>query len=261
MGACRGQPLFDYILTDDFVTPESADADFAETPLRLPVCYQPNDRKRPIGQPATRSEYGLPEDAFVFCCFNQTFKILPQVFDIWMDILKEKPDSVLWLLECNASAKENLQREAEARGISAERLIFAPRVPIADHLARHRLADLFLDTLPYNAHTTASDALWMGLPLLTCSGQTFASRVAGSLLHALGMNELICTDLEDYRQKALQLAIDREQLAAIRQRLQQNKEQSPLFDTQRFARDLERCYLEVWQNATKRQLQDSRTQS
>lgn len=261
MGACRGQPLFDYILTDDFVTPESADADFAETPLRLPVCYQPNDRKRPIGQPATRSEYGLPEDAFVFCCFNQTFKILPQVFDIWMDILKEKPDSVLWLLECNASAKENLQREAEARGISAERLIFAPRVPIADHLARHRLADLFLDTLPYNAHTTASDALWMGLPLLTCSGQTFASRVAGSLLHALGMDELICTDLEDYRQKALQLAIDREQLAAIRQRLQQNKEQSPLFDTQRFARDLERCYLEVWQNATKRQLQDSRTQS
>jgi len=256
MGAYKGKPLFDYILTDDFVMPISEDVNFAETPLRLPVCYQPNDRKRPIGKPTTRAENGLPDDAFVFCSFNQTFKILPQVFDILMNILKERPASVLWLLECNAVAKENLQREAETRGVAADRLIFAPRVPIADHLARHQLADLFLDTLPYNAHTTASDALWMGLPLLTCTGQTFASRVAGSLLHALGMDDLITDNLDDYRQKALQLSSDADLLASIKQRLLQSRDSAPLFDTGRFAQDLEHCYQTVWQ----RYLQEGQTQ-
>ncbi len=256
MGAYKGKPLFDYILTDDFVTPGSEDVNLAETPLRLPVCYQPNDRKRPIGKPTTRAENGLPDDAFVFCSFNQTFKILPQVFDIWMNILKERPASVLWLLECNAVAKENLQREAEARGVAADRLIFAPRVPIANHLARHQLADLFLDTLPYNAHTTASDALWMGLPLLTCTGQTFASRVAGSLLHALGMDDLISSNLDDYQQKALQLSADADLLASIKQRLLQSRDSAPLFDTGRFAQDLEHCYQTVWQ----RYLQEGQTQ-
>jgi predicted O-linked N-acetylglucosamine transferase (SPINDLY family) len=256
MGAYKGNPLFDYILTDDFVTPVSEHVNIAETPLRLPVCYQPNDRKRPIGKPTTRAENGLPDDAFVFCSFNQTFKILPQVFDIWMNILKERPASVLWLLECNAVAKENLQREAETRGVAADRLIFAPRVPIAEHLARHQLADLFLDTLPYNAHTTASDALWMGLPLLTCTGQTFASRVAGSLLHALGMDDLISSNLDDYQQKALQLSSDADLLASIKQRLLQSRDSAPLFDTGRFAQDLEHCYQTVWQ----RYLQEGQTQ-
>ncbi|HEY8353469.1 MAG TPA: tetratricopeptide repeat protein [Methylophilaceae bacterium] len=255
MGSYQGQALFDYILTDAYITPEGTEADFAETPLRLPVCYQPNDRKRPVGASTTRAENGLPDDVFVFCCFNQSFKITEQIFDLWMDILRETPSSVLWLLECNSIANRNLQRAAEARGVSAQRLIFAPRVPIADHLARHRLADLFLDTLPYNAHTTASDALWMGLPLLTCSGTTFAGRVAGSLLHALGMHELICHDLEEYRSKALQLATDRERLAAIRQRLEHGRAQSPLFDTERFARDLEQRYHEVWQSFLRRQTQ------
>lgn len=256
MGAHQAAPLFDYILTDAFVTPDSEYTNFAESPLCLPVCYQPNDRKRPIGKPTTRADNGLPDDVFVFCCFNQTFKILPQVFDIWMNILKERPASVLWLLECNAVAKENLQREAEARGVAASRLIFAPRVPIAEHLARHQLADLFLDTLPYNAHTTASDALWMGLPLLTCAGQTFASRVAGSLLHALGIDDLITSNLDDYQQKALQLSADADLLASIKQRLLQSSDSAPLFDTGRFTQDLEHCYQTVWQ----RYLQEGQTQ-
>lgn len=248
MGTYQGRALFDYILTDNFITPDYANSDYAETPLRLPVCYQPNDRKRPIGALSTRTENGLPEDSFVFCCFNQTFKILPQVFDIWMDILKSVPNSVLWLLECNESARENLKRESEARGVPAHRLVFAPRVPIADHLARHHLADLFLDTLPYNAHTTASDALWMDLPVLTCVGETFASRVAGSLLHALHMDDLICQNLEEYRRKALELATDCEQLNTIRQRLRHNRENLPLFDMTRFAKDLEIRYQEVWRD-------------
>jgi protein O-GlcNAc transferase len=256
MGTCKGKPLFDHILTDDFVTPDSEDVNFAESPLRLPVCYQPNDRKRPLGKPTTRAEHGLPDDAFVFCSFNQTFKIIPQVFDIWMNILKDRPASVLWLLECNSVAKENLQREAAARGVAAGRLIFAPRVPTADHLARHQLADLFLDTLPYNAHTTASDALWMGLPLLTCTGQNFASRVAGSLLHALGMDDLITSNLDDYQQKALQLSADTNLLAAIKQRLLQSRDCAPLFDTARFTQDLEHCYQSVWQ----RYLKEGQTQ-
>ena len=247
MGACHNRPLFDYILTDDFVTPESQNASFAEVPLRLPVCYQPNDRKRPVGKTTTRAENGLPDNCFIFCCFNQTFKITPQVFDIWMNLIKERPNSILWLLECNAVARENLIHEAKLRGVTAERLIFAPRAPIAEHLARHRLADLFLDTLPYNAHTTASDALWMGLPLLTCSGQTFSSRVAGSLLHALGLDELITDTLQAYEQKALQLSADAALLDSLKQKLLKNREESPLFDTRLFTRNLEQCYEDVWQ--------------
>lgn len=247
MGSSSKGPLFDYVLTDAFVTPENQAGDFAETLLPLPICYQPNDRKRPIGKAPTRSEHNLPEDGFVFCCFNQTFKILPQVFEIWMRLLLAKPSSVLWLLESNAVAKGNLTRQAAMLGIEPHRLIFAPRVPIADHLARHVLADLFLDTLPYNAHTTASDALWMRLPLLTCAGESFASRVAGSLLNALGMPELVTDSLEVYEQKALQLSEDKTMLQSLKQQLLINKEDSPLFDTARFAKELESCYQEVWQ--------------
>lgn len=242
MGDLNGTPLFDYILSDAFITPPEQAADYSEKLALLPDCYQPNDRKRPIGKTLGRKDCGLPENAFVFCCFNQTFKILPSMFDIWMRLLKAKSNSVLWLLECNPWAKENLCREARLRDIDASRLIFAPRVSIADHLARHTLSDLFLDTLPYNAHTTCSDALWMGLPVITCVGDSFASRVAGSLLKAANLPELITYSLEEYELGALQLANNPNELAAIRHKLAQNKEALPLFDTRRFAQHLEQTY-------------------
>ncbi len=247
MGDLNGKPLFDYILSDAFITPPEQAAYYSEKLALLPDCYQPNDRKRPTGKAPGRKDCGLPENAFVFCCFNQTFKILPAMFDIWMRLLKAKPGSVLWLLECNSWAKENLCREAQSRGIDAGRLIFAPRVPIADHLARHALADLFLDTLPYNAHTTCSDALWMSLPVLTCVGDTFASRVAGSLLNAVSLPEMITCSLEEYELRALQLANNPDALAVIRHKLARDKESLPLFDTQCFARHLERIYQKMWQ--------------
>lgn len=242
MGDLNGTPLFDYILSDAFITPPQQAAYYSEKLALLPDCYQPNDRKRPIGKTPSRKDCGLPENAFVFCCFNQTFKILPSMFDIWMRLLKAKSNSVLWLLECNPWAKENLCREARLRDIDASRLIFAPRVSIADHLARHTLSDLFLDTLPYNAHTTCSDALWMGLPVITCVGDSFAGRVAGSLLKAANLPELITYSLEEYELGALQLANNPNELAAIRHKLAQNKEALPLFDTRRFAQHLEQAY-------------------
>lgn len=247
MGMLQDSPLFDYILTDRFITPDNVAADYAERLLPLPICYQPNNHQRPVAQTPSRAACKLPADSFVFCSFNQTFKILPDIFEIWMRLLKARPNSVLWLLESNDVAKENLSREASTRGIDANRLIFAPRVPIAEHLARHQLANLFLDTLPYNAHTTASDALWMGLPVLTCIGQTFASRVAGSLLHALDLPELITHSLAAYEEKALQLSSDKKLLQSIKDKLSANRESSGLFDTARFTRDLETLYQEIWQ--------------
>lgn len=247
MGDLNGAPLFDYILSDAFITPPEQAAYYSEKLALLPDCYQPNDRKRPIGKTPSRKGCSLPEHAFVFCCFNQTFKILPSMFDIWMRLLKARPDSVLWLLECNPWARENLCREAQLRGIDGSRLIFAPRVSTDVHLARHTLANLFLDTLPYNAHTTASDALWMGLPLLTCVGDTFASRVAGSLLKAASLPELITYSLEEYELRALQLASSPDELAAIKRKLAQHKEALPLFDTRRFAGHLEQVYQIMWQ--------------
>lgn len=253
MGALDGKPLFDYLLSDAFITPTSEAEHYAEQLMLLPDCYQPNDRQRPAGPagPAghagRRADHGLDENAFVFCSFNQSFKITPHVFAVWMRLLKAVPDSQLWLLECNTLAKCNLLAEAQAAGVAGERIVFAPRVPIAQHLARHTLADLFLDTLPYNAHTTASDALWMALPLLTCSGHTFASRVAGSLLSAAGLPELITYSLEAYEARALQLAQDQAALTAIRHKLMQHVRTSPLFDTARFAYNLGQCYRRMWQ--------------
>jgi len=241
------QPLFDYLIGDATVTPLLAADDYAEKLALLPDCYQPNDRQRPVGRTPTRSECGLPEDAFVFCCFNQTFKLTPNVFDVWMRLLQAVPGSVLWLLECNPQAKINLAHEAQQRGVPAERLVFAPRTEMAEHLARQSLADLFLDTLPYNAHTTASDALWMGLPVLTCGGDTFASRVAASLLQAAGMPELITSSLTDYEATALQLATRPALLDGLRHRLQSTRDTMPLFDTPRFARNLETAYRQMWQ--------------
>jgi len=247
MGGFEGAPFFDYLISDAFITPpEQADC-YAEQLVLMPDCYQPNDRKRQVGLSPTRAESGLPEQGFVFCCFNQTFKIMPQVYDIWMNILNSVPGSVLWFLECNRWAKENLRCEAQLRGVNPDRLIFAPRVPVDQHLARHVLADLFLDTLPYNAHTTTSDALWMGLPVLTCAGETFASRVAASLLRAANLPQLITHTLQDYEARAITLVSNPAELATIRQKLITDKQYLPLFDAQRFARHLERAYQAMWQ--------------
>jgi len=246
MGELNGKPVFDYLLTDSFITPEISAAHYAETLLRLPNSYQPNDRKRPVAATPSRQDCGLPEHAFVFCCFNQTFKITADFFNSWMRILKATPDSVLWLLECNRWAKQNLLAQAAKHGINSERLIFAPRVAIAEHLARHAHADLFLDTAPYNAHTTCSDALWMGVPVLTCSGNTFAARVAGSLLSATGLNDLITYTTEDYENKALHFAQTPALLAVIKQKLINEKMRSALFDTQQFSAALEAVYQKIW---------------
>lgn len=246
MGALNDKSLFDYILTDSFISPPETANHYAEKLAILPHCYQPNDRKRPVSKTPLRAACCLPEGAFVFCCFNQTFKITPYVFAVWMRLLKAAPNSVLWLLDCNIWAKQNLIREAVAQGVDKEKLIFAPRVAIADHLARHAHADLFLDTLPYNAHTTCSDALWMGLPVLTCAGNTFAARVAGSLLNAINLTELITYNLQDYENKALYLVNNPDNLLAVRQKLLADRMSSALFDTDEFVRSLEEIYQKMW---------------
>jgi protein O-GlcNAc transferase len=245
MGEFNEHALFDYLLSDPYITPASEVAHYAERLLTLPHCYQPNDNKRPIGIAKDRAHHGLSEEAFVFCCFNQTFKILPEIFDIWMRLLKAKPNSILWLLACNPLAQRNLCREAEKRGVESHRLVFAERVNMADHLARHVHADLFLDTLPYNAHTTASDALWMGLPVLTCEGDTFAGRVAASLLRAAEQTSLITHHLQAYESRALNLANNLAELNEIKQQLLAKRDKLPLFNTQEFTKDLEALYLKI----------------
>jgi predicted O-linked N-acetylglucosamine transferase (SPINDLY family) len=243
-----GAAFMDYIITDRFITPPDQTPFFAEQLVYLPDCYQVNDRRRPIAEETpARVECGLPEAGFIFCCFNNTYKITPAVFDVWMRLLQRVPGSVLWLLAANPSVVTNLRREAQAREVAPARLVFAPRVAHADHLARLRLADLFLDTLPVNAHATCSDALWAGLPVLTCAGETFVSRVAGSLLRAIGLPELITYTLEDYEVLALRLATHPEELAALRTRLAQNRLTALLFDTPRFTRHLERAYEMMWE--------------
>jgi len=243
-----GAEFMDYIIADPFLVPEDRQPFYSEALAYLPDCYQSNDTKREISeQVPSRAECGLPERGFVFCCFNNTYKITPAFFDIWMRLLHAVPGSVLWLLEANAAAKTNLRREAAARGIDPERLIFAPRQHLPEHLARHRHADLFLDTLPCNAHTTASDALWASLPLLTCAGETFAGRVAGSLLQACGMPELITTSPEAYEAIALKLASEPSRVAVLRRRLEQQRLSAALFDIARFTRNLEAAYIRMWE--------------
>ncbi|MDB5503138.1 MAG: repeat-containing protein [Tardiphaga sp.] len=238
-----GAPYMDYIIADAEVVPAEHRSFYAEKVVTLPNCYQANDDKKPIGDRRfTREECGLPAHGFVFCCFNNAYKITPDVFDRWMRILAAVEGSVLWLLDDHVAAVANLQREALARGVDAGRLIFAARMPPADHLARHRCADLFLDTLPYNAHTTASDALWAGLPLLTCRGETFAGRVAASLLTNLDLTELIATTPDDYERLAIELAAAPERLAEIRQKLAANRLTAPLFDTRLFTRQIEAAF-------------------
>jgi predicted O-linked N-acetylglucosamine transferase (SPINDLY family) len=246
--ATMGADFIDYIIADAIVLPSEHQQFYTERIVHLPDCYQVNDRKRKIAESTpTRREMGLPEHAFVFCCFNNNWKITPIVFDVWMRLLHRVEGSVLWLLWDNEGAERNLRKDAQRRGIDPSRLMFARRLPLDVHLARHRLADLFLDTLPCNAHTTASDALWVGLPVLTCKGEAFAGRVAASLLHAVGIPELITSSLEDYQALALKLARDPALLAEIKAKLVHHRDTCPLFNTVRVTRHIEAAYTTMWE--------------
>jgi protein O-GlcNAc transferase len=242
-----GADYIDYIIADRTLVSGEDRKFYSEKIAALPNSYQANDRNRVISDKVfSRSDCGLPSQGFVFCCFNNNYKILPRMFDCWMRILKQVDGSVLWLLDDNASASRNLRAEAVARGLSPDRLVFAERMPLPEHLARHQLADLFLDTLPYNAHTTASDALWSGLPVLTCLGETFAGRVAASLLNAVGLPELVTTR-DAYEQTAIDLARYPEKLTAIKARLAANRLTTPLFDTTLFTGHIEAAYIAMYE--------------
>lgn len=246
-----GADYIDYIIADPMLVPPEHQAYYDEKIVYLPDSYQVNDSTKLISdRPFSRAERGLPENAFVFCSFNNSYKITPDLFAVWMRLLHAVEGSVLWLSQGTPAAAANLRHEADKRGISPERLVFAPRVEsLADHLARHRQADLFLDTFYYNAHTTASDALWAGLPVLTCLGETFAGRVAASLLNAVGLPEMITRTPAEYESLALELATRPERLAAIRQKLAENRTTQPLFDTARFTRNIEQAYLIMHQRS------------
>ena len=236
-----GAGFIDYVVADPTIIPDEQREYYSEKVIYLPHSYQPNDNKREISSATTtRADFGLPETAFVFCCFNNNYKISPREFDIWMRLLQQVDGSVLWLLKSNKWAEHNLRKEAELCGVDPTRLVFAEKVSHADHLARHKHADLFIDTFNYNAHTTASDALWGGLPVVTKQGKQFAARVAASLLNAVGLPELITDTEEHYERLILALATRPEKLAAIRAKLAKNRLQKPLFDTERYTRNFER---------------------
>jgi predicted O-linked N-acetylglucosamine transferase (SPINDLY family) len=242
-----GAPFIDYILVDRFIVPGEQQRHFSEELVHLPHCYQVNDSRRAIAEATpSRAECGLPERGFVFCCFNNPYKLSPEIFDLWMRLLAAVPESVLWLLARNDIGADHLRREAAARGIDPARLVFAPVVAPPEHLARHRLADLFLDAFPCGAHTTASDALWAGLPVLTCAGRSFVSRVAGSLLRAVGLPELVTSSLADYESLALALARDPAALAELRRRLSGARPTTRLFDAARQTAAIESAFTEMW---------------
>jgi len=237
-----GAPFIDYLFADPFVIPPDAEPAYSERIVRLPHCYQPNDRKRVVAPRRDRAEYGLPETAFVYCCFNQTYKITPEIFAVWMRLLHAQPNAVLWLYESNAFAKAHLLQHARAAGVPQERIVFAPRLPNAEHLARYRAADLALDTYPYTSHTTLSDALWCGCPAVALCGKTFAARVSGSLLSAAGLTELLTHSLADYEWLCGRLAVDTELCATFRTRVAHARDHSPLFDSAGFILALEELY-------------------
>ncbi len=241
--ATLGSTAIDYLIGDHVTCPSGSERYFEEHLLRLPHSYQVNDDKRALsGRQYTRKDCGLPDNGFVFCSFNSSYKITPVEFDIWMRLLDQVEDSVLWLLDCSETSKANLRKEAAKRGQNPDRLIFAPRVAQEDHLARHQVADLFLDTFVVNAHTTASDALWAGVPVLTLPGRQFASRVGASLVSAMGLPELIAKSAANYEARALELASDPDALASLRGKLQRNRTSTPLFDTKGFTRSLEQGF-------------------
>ncbi|MFY9513475.1 MAG: acetylglucosamine transferase [Rubrivivax sp.] len=235
-------PGVDWILADDFTLPPEMEAYYTERPIRLPHCYQVSDRRREVAAVPSRADAGLPEGRFVYCSFNNTHKFTAEVFAAWMRILQQVPDSVLWLLADNDSARANMERVAEQHGVAAERLIFAPRVAPADYLARFACADLMLDTFPFNAGTTASDALWMGLPILTRSGRSYISRMAGSLLTAVGLPDLVTDSLPAYEKLAVQLGRTPARIASYKRYLAEQGRSSPLFDLPQTVRDIETAF-------------------
>ena len=244
-----GHPrLADYLIGDPVVTPLEHAQYYSETLALMPHCYQPNDRQRKVGNRPMRAEVGLPEDGIVFCCFNQSYKITPTMFGLWCRVLAAVPGSVLWLLRATATAQENLKREATLRGISADRIVFAPVRPLSVHLGRLQLADLALDTFPYTSHTTGSDALWAGVPIVTLVGETFISRVAASILHAAHLPELVTYTADSYYRLAVELASTPQRLNEVRARLEANRLTCPLFDSERFARTLERLFERMWRD-------------
>ena len=241
-----GAPFIDYLIADPVLIPPEYRPHYSEKIAYLPS-YQVNDSKRPVPQRTfSRAELGLPPSGFVFCCFNNSYKITPETFDSWMRILQAVPDSLLWLLGSSQTAERNLRREAAQRGIAPERLLFGRSLPFADYLARYRCADLFLDTLPYNAGTTASDALWTGLPLLTLPGQGLQARMAASLLTAVGLPELIAADRSDYERLAISLATNPPRLAALKRKLEHQRTRCALFDTTAFTGNLEALFQQMY---------------
>ncbi len=250
-----GADFMDYMIADPLVIPEAQRHFYSERIIYLPDCYQPTDNMREIAQIVTkREDFGLPKKGFVFCCFNNNYKISTREFDIWMRLLAKVEGSALWLFESNKWARENLQKEAQKRGVEKHRLIFAERLSQSEHLARQIHADLFMDTFNYNAHTTASDALWAGLPVLTKAGEQFAARVASSILHAIGMPELVTTTEADYEQLALELATIPKNYTAIRDKLIENIRSTPLFDTELYTRNLEKGLQMVYNNYYKNEI-------
>jgi predicted O-linked N-acetylglucosamine transferase (SPINDLY family) len=241
-----GASFIDYIIADAVIIPDQLKTHYSESIVRLPHCYQTNDNKRPIAiQLSSKKSQGLPDQGRILCSFNNNYKITPEVFDVWMRVLKQFPDCVLWLLQDNPQAVINLKNEAKQRGVASERLVFAPRMKNEDHLARHQLADLFIDTYPCNAHTTASDALWAGLPIVTCIGETFASRVAASLLTTMGMSDCVANDLAGYERKIVSLLEKPYELQDLRERVIKGRLHSPLFDTNAIANHLESAYIQM----------------
>lgn len=244
-----GTDCYDYIIGDRIAIPPESRSGYTEKVVYLPDCYQANDDRRPLPAPPPRAQAGLPDDGLVFCCFNSGYKITPEIFDVWMHLLRSVPGSILWLVAHDAAADRRLRAHAQRCGVDGERLISAPPIPYDRHIARFRLADIFLDTIPYNGGATVSDALWSGVPVVTCTGEAFASRMAASLLNAVGLPDLVAGDLGDYAAIALALARDPARLDGIKQHLGTGRRSLPLFDTARFTRNLEAAYLTMWRRA------------
>ncbi|MDB9875936.1 hypothetical protein OAC76_07000, partial [Amylibacter sp.] len=244
-----GADFMDYIVADRFLIPGENQKHFNEKSLYLPNTYMPTDDSRELSQkPMNRSDMGLPDDAFVFCCFNNNYKISPNEFDIWMRLLTKVENSVLWLRQSNQLSNINIKNEAQKRNVDPSRLVFAGKVPMDEHLARQRLADLFVDTFAFNAHTTAAEALWAGLPLVTKLGKGFAARVAGSLLNAVALPELVTETEQDYEALILELATNPTKLAKIKEKLATNRLTQPLFNTELYTKHLENGYQQAYQN-------------
>ena len=238
-----GTNYLDYIIADKILIPKESQKHYSEKIVYLPDTYQANDSTKKIADKIfTREELGLPKDGFVFCCFNNNYKITPQVFDVWMRLLEKVENSVLWILSEDINISKNLKKEATIRGIDFNRIVFAERIKMNEHLARQKVADLFIDTFPYTGHTTASDALWVGLPVLTRIGKSFASRVSASLLNAIGLSELVTNSVKEYEDLAIELAKNPPKLKEIKNKLKNNRNTKPLFNTQIFARNMEKAY-------------------